>query len=77
MIYHFGKMETIKGKRLIGHSEKEDYYEDTKGNTYSYDGKRVSKINEEMSSGKQELWTHRMKPNRIWGRPNHQAPRKW
>jgi hypothetical protein len=35
----------IKGKRLIGHSAKEDYYEDVKGNTYSFDGKKVTKLN--------------------------------
>ena len=56
--------ETIKGKRLIGHSAEEDYYEDTKGNTYSYDGKEVKSLKDEISEGKQDLWIHKEKK---WG----------
>jgi hypothetical protein len=37
-------MYKLKGKRLIGHSAKEDYYEDIEGNTYSFDGKKVKKL---------------------------------
>ena len=35
--------EETKGKRLIGHSAKEDIYEDTKGKTYSYKEKKSLK----------------------------------
>jgi hypothetical protein len=55
-VLHPAKYETSKkvygleGKRLIGHSEKEDYYEDTEGNTYSFDGKKLEKL-----SGKKEI----------------------
>jgi len=40
------KVFGLEGKRLIGHSEKEDFYEDTSGNTYSFDGKKLTPLNE-------------------------------
>ena len=41
------KVYGLEGKRFIGHSEKEDYYEDTEGNTYSFDGKKLEKFGKE------------------------------
>jgi len=31
----------------------------------------------EMSSGKQELWTHRERKGFMWGKQNKQAMKKW
>ena len=47
----------IKGKRLIGHSYLLDYYEDTKGNTYAYDGKKVRKITDEKDKYQAKLYS--------------------
>lgn len=41
---HGDEFKKLEGKRLTGHTVKEDYYEDVKGNTYSYDGKKVTKL---------------------------------
>ena len=35
------------------------------------------KADKEISSGKQELWTHREKAGFMWGKQNKQAMRKW
>lgn len=68
---HPAKYETSKkvfgleGKRLIGHSKDEDFYEDTQGNTYSFDGKKLKKLEtkpyrivqqESTASGSIEVW---------------------
>jgi hypothetical protein len=52
---HPAKYETSKkvfgleGKRLIGHDKNEDFYEDTEGNTYSFDGKKLTKLENKRS----------------------------
>ena len=67
------KVYGLEGKRLIGHSEKEDFYEDVNGDTYSFDGKKLKKLGGSgfiffIDKNGKKRWRHRNTKGAIWGK---------